>query len=70
MAQGPGKYDAIATVARETANARGIVLIVLQGDRGSGFSVQASEEMTRQLPKMLRVIADQIEADLTAPPEG
>lgn len=41
MAIGPGKYDRAATVARESTHAEALVLIVLNGELGSGFSVQA-----------------------------
>lgn len=40
MPAGPGKYDDLATYVRENSNAKGVVVIVLGGDRGSGFSVQ------------------------------
>lgn len=65
MAHGPGKYDAEATAARESAKAAGVVLLVLDGDRGSGFSVQMSSPgMSVQLPGILRRMADSIEADM------
>lgn len=62
---GPGKYDAEATAARQSAEAKGVVLIVAQGNRGSGFSVQAPLELILGLPRMLRELADGIEADRT-----
>jgi hypothetical protein len=57
---GPGKYDEIATKAREDAMAEGVVLMVFNGLRGSGFSVQASDPLiVLQLPEILeRVAAD------------
>jgi hypothetical protein len=62
MAEGPGKYDDICTAAREAAGARAVVLIVLQGDLGSGFSVQAvGEDLRAHLPELLRHVADGIE---------
>jgi hypothetical protein len=64
MALGPGKYDDLATEARIGAGARGVVVIVIDGDRGSGFSVQADEPLSDALPRLLRNLADQIEADL------
>lgn len=60
---GPGKYDAEATAARKSAEAKGVVLIVAQGNRGSGFSVQAPLDLILGLPGVLRDLADQIEAD-------
>ena len=64
MAAGPGKYDALATHVREQARARGVAVIVFAGHLGSGFSVQGDEEMTRRLPAMLRLMADDIEKDV------
>jgi hypothetical protein len=61
MALGPGKYDALCTVARETAKAEGVVLIVLKGKFGSGFSVQADVELLAGLPEFLRNAADEID---------
>lgn len=58
---GPGKYDNVATTAREATDAAGVVLVVLSGRLGNGFSVQArSPEMVDALPSLLRQVADQI----------
>jgi hypothetical protein len=62
---GPGKYDDLATEARERAKATGVILIVIQGEHGSGFSCQANLQVTLELPKMLREMADEIEKDLS-----
>ena len=65
MALGPGKYDDAATVVMEMTKAAGVLVIVMGGDRGQGFSFQGvSIELIRQVPAMLRTVADQIEADL------
>lgn len=64
MATGPGKYDDEATTARETANARGVALIVIQGKHGSGFSVQIDAGGLVLLPEMLEKMAKEIRADL------
>jgi hypothetical protein len=64
MATGPGKYDDLATMVRETAKARGSVVIVFEGEHGSGFSVQADAYYTHSLPEVLRYMADQIEAEI------
>ena len=42
-AYGPGVYDDLATDARLKARAAGVVLIVLGGRKGSGFSVQVDD---------------------------
>jgi hypothetical protein len=68
MPTGPGKYDDLATAARLGADALGVILIVIRGDKGSGFSVQLDDTLRPYaLPVVLRDIADQIEADL---PDG
>jgi hypothetical protein len=64
MAMGPGKYDDEATAIREKLNAEGIILIVLGGDKGEGFSAQLNLEDSIKVPRILRVIADQIQFDM------
>lgn len=64
MAHGPGKYDHEATLVREGVGARTVLLAVIGGSRGSGFSLQTeSPGDLVTLPAVLRQIADQIEAD-------
>ena len=57
---GPGKYDALCTLVREKAKAKGVLLIVLNGDKGSGFSCQTDAESVLLLPEMLEYMAQQI----------
>lgn len=64
MALGAGKYDEMTSVMREIARAKGIVVLVFDGNEGSGFSAQMAPELLVTLPAMLRQLADQIEADL------
>lgn len=68
MAWGSGKYDNELTVALESARrygpVEGGVLLVFGGPGQRGFSCHATGETLLQLPMMLRIIADQIEADL------
>lgn len=62
MALGPGKYDELATLCRTTVNAQGAIVIIIDGDRGHGFSVQIHDvELLLRLPAMLRTVADEIE---------
>lgn len=66
MSHGPGKYDHLATLVREKAQARGVILIVVDGDQGMGFSVQTSDfEVLALLPAILRSTADLIDADFS-----
>jgi hypothetical protein len=61
MAFGPGKYDDETTAIREKLKASGIILIVLGGDKGEGFSAQLDFASTMAMPEILRTVADQIE---------
>lgn len=64
MARGPGKYDAECAAARQSAKAVAAILIVIEGDRGTGFSVQTLEpDLLHVLPTMLEVMAAEIRAD-------
>ncbi len=45
MAEGPGKYDDLCTYVQKESKAQAAVVVVLNGVRGSGFSVQASYGM-------------------------
>ena len=64
MPLGPGKYDEHATKVRNETDAAGVILIVIDGKRGSGFSVQASPDFVARLPTLLRAVADGIDEDL------
>ena len=71
MTVGPGKYDDQATAAMKATGASGVVLIVFGGYLGQGFSVQATWDITKDLPAVLRSIAGQIEEDASKiKPEG
>jgi hypothetical protein len=63
MAFGPGKYDAEVTELRERLNPDGVVLLVLGGERGGGFSAQLTAPGMLALPALLRQLAEQIEKD-------
>jgi hypothetical protein len=58
-----GKYDAEATWVRRRTKAVGVVLVVIDGDRGHGLSAQATSDLTLHLPSILRKVADEIEAE-------
>lgn len=62
MALGPGKYDQELTDLRTRCKAAGALLIVIDGDRGSGFSAQLTPQLTLALPAVLRDLAEQIES--------
>lgn len=61
MTDGPGKYDDLCTIVREAAAAVGVVVIVMGGNRGSGFSAQVQEPLTPdKLATLLEDVAKQI----------
>lgn len=60
MPVGPGKYDDLCTHVREEAKANGAIVIVIGGEKGDGFSVQAPMDVQLRLPYVLRHIAGQI----------
>ena len=62
--RGPGKYDHIATMAIEAAQATGVVVIVFNGDRGNGFSVQADAATLAAMPDILQSVVNQLRTDL------
>ena len=62
MPMGPGKYDPYVTDIREKTGAYGVVLIVLGGEHGNGFSVQADGDTTLRLPELLEQMAADIRA--------
>lgn len=60
---GPGKYDDLCTQVRTQAKARGAMVIILEGDKGSGFSVQLDATLMVGFPEVLRKVADEIDGD-------
>jgi len=63
MALGPGKYDEHCTQVRRETQATGVCLMVFDGLKGSGFSVQTENfRLLAMLPQILRDTADQIES--------
>ncbi len=61
---GGGKYQFPCTMARAMCGARGVILIVFEGDSGSGYSAQLPPEVCGELPAILREIAERIEQDV------
>lgn len=68
MPLGPGRYDDLCTYVREKTGIEegqrgGVVLIVLGGDQGGGFSCQADAETTLALPELLEMVAKSIRGE-------
>lgn len=66
MSYGPGKYDAEATALRRQTKADGVVIVILNGNRGSGCSVQLPQPGGRDLARVLRQLADEFDKDVTS----
>jgi hypothetical protein len=69
MAFGPGKYDDACTRLREEVglsdgDAGGIIVIVIGGHLGNGFSCQADLETTLALPGILEDVARKMRGDM------
>ncbi len=65
MPIGPGKYDESCEIARLHTEALAVVLIVLKGKHGSGFSVQSlGRDITEALPELLEGLARDIRSSL------
>ncbi len=62
----PGKYDEVCTYVRELTQAEGVILIVINGMVGSGFSVQAPKEAIKKIPATLDILSAQIRKDLAS----
>lgn len=61
MLNGPGKYDDACTDARIQTKAAGVILIVIDGEKGSGFSAQLPITEVMRLPEILREMADSMD---------
>jgi hypothetical protein len=63
MGIGPGKYDEACTAARKATKGRAVLLIVIEGASGSGFSVQSEPGHLAAVPWLLRDVASSIERE-------
>jgi len=63
MTIGIGKYDGELTTALKEAKAVSGALIVMDGKKGAGFSIQVEESLLQSLPKVLEYMASQIRVD-------
>lgn len=63
MPVGAGKYDELCTLVREKAEAQAVLIAVIGGNLGSGFSVQAPMDIQLAMADILEAMAKQIRAD-------
>jgi urease accessory protein UreH len=54
---GPGKYDDLVTQLREGLQAKAILLVVIQGNKGNGVSQQIAAGTKEEAQKILGDIA-------------
>jgi hypothetical protein len=65
MPLGQGTYDDLCTYVREKSRGQGVLVAVIGGDKGSGFSVQITNPLLLfRLAKILHETADEIEKSL------
>lgn len=66
--EGAGKYDAETTAVRESTGADVVILVVVGGSRGSGFSVRISardsQDMAIRGAITMRMVADELDRDV------
>jgi len=67
MAIGPGKYDDICTVIREMTGASCAMIVIIDGTKGSGFSIQSHSTILNSdnIATLLENIANQIREEST-----
>jgi len=60
---GAGKYDDLCSYVRNKAKAKGVILIIVEGEKGEGFSCQTDMATLLRIPGMLRHMATILEED-------
>lgn len=65
MPVGPGIYDPLCTLVRESTDAKVAIVVVMDGISGSGFSIQSQgKAFMMGLPELLESMAKQIRQDM------
>lgn len=68
MTIGAGKYDDLCTIVMEKSEAEAVLVVVLSGNKGHGFSMQMLRpELVKMVPDLLEDVAKQIRSDGSAP---
>lgn len=61
----PGIYDDLCTNLRQETDADAVIIIIVNGSRGNGISLQSlGTEPINQIPKLLERLIDQVRDDL------
>jgi hypothetical protein len=60
---GPGRYDDLAELLLEHSRGRGVLVVVLDGDRGSGVSMKIRPADLLTFSSVLSEVARQMVAD-------
>lgn len=64
----PSRYERVGLLALNATQAEGLILIIVGGVHGHGFTLHATDpEFHREVPALLRNLAAQIEAESRAP---
>jgi hypothetical protein len=58
--EGPGKYDEVTTFVRQVTHAQSVLVLVIGGMHGQGFSVQGTDRFIEALPDVLEDMARNI----------
>ncbi len=64
------KYEAITKLAFHMTKAEAVVLIVLNGNDGTGYSMHAESGLRELLPSVLRKVAMEMSRDKSASTMG
>jgi ribosomal protein S12 methylthiotransferase accessory factor YcaO len=63
---GPGKYDPEVLELMERLQAKGICVIVFDGERGHGVAAKGTHDFMHFLPGFLESLAAQVRNDLSS----
>ena len=66
----PGKYDNLCTLVRKRAKAKAALVIVVDGEKGHGFSAQGDLQTLLGVPDMLEYVARQLRGQTRAVKPG
>jgi hypothetical protein len=62
MTEGKVNYADLASMALRFTQGSAVITVVIDGNQGSGFAIQAREGFTFDVAKVMRDIADKLDA--------